>query len=292
MRAMRRSAPGRALGLAVLFLLATVAGVAAAQEATPLPGASTRAWTLPDAPTGRGLPGPDPRQCGTSLHDALCAIGRWSRFTRMTVTLKSGAFTGKYEMERTASGEVLTLFSETSPSKRRGGEVLIVGDDAFAYRTRETVPADIDMLDYLLAASNMTTQLVAILLDQAVLEAPSAVTAPRAVAGESATQYIRTDTPNTAAAYAPPWKVTGTVRPQGGGAIAFDLAFQYRPVDKRGKPQPGRVDRIALTGVVTYGDLKPSMPDTFDLVGWKLIRGGSPVAGVSTLSEARRVAGS
>jgi hypothetical protein len=31
------------------------------------------------------------------------------------------------------------------------------------------------------------------------------------------------------------------------------------------------------------------MPDTFDLVGWKLMKGDEKLAGVSTLSEAREL---
>lgn len=271
-----------------LFCLLLVAGVALAQDSSSPPGASPRTWALPSPPENTRLPGADPRQCGTSIHQALCAIGRWSRFARMDVTLKTGGFTGHYEMERPENGEVLTLFTEQAPSGRRGGEVLLVGDDAFAYRTREQLPADVDVLDYLLGAPNMTMQLAAVLLDQAVLEAPASVTAQRKVAADSTTQYIRTETPNTAAVYAPPWRVSGSVRPAGANAIAFTLDFQYRPVDKRGKPLAGRTDRIELSGVASYGGRKPTMPDTFDLVGWKLIKAGQPAPAASTLEEARR----
>ncbi len=69
------------------------------------------------------------------------------------------------------------------PGGRRGGEVLLVSDDAFAYRTREKLPSDADLLDYMLGAPNMATQLVAVLLDQGVLEAPSDVTQPRTIVG-------------------------------------------------------------------------------------------------------------
>ena len=137
---------------------------------------------------------------------------------------------------------MLTTYAERMPGGRRGGEVLLVSDDSFAYRTRETLPSDADMLDYMLGAPNMMTQLVAVLLDQGVLEGPSDVTQARTFAAGSTTAFLRTETPNTAALYGPPWRVTGTVRPSGDGRLAYSLRLTFRPVDARGKVDTTRTE--------------------------------------------------
>ena len=263
------------------------AGPAAAQlgapEATVLPGLAA----VPKAPDDTRLPGPDPRQCGTSKWSALCAEGRWTQFAQMEVELKSPSFAGRYAMEKAASGEVLTTYSERTRAGRRGGEVLLVSDDAFAYRTREKVPADDDILDYMLGVPNMVTQLVALLLDQGVLEAPGDVTQPRAIAAGSTTQFLRTETPTTAALYAPPWRATGSIRPGSDGRLLFSLRLSFRPVNQRGKVQANRTDAVDLTGSVSYANQRAAMPESFDLVGWKLVRRGNELGAAATLGEAR-----
>ena len=217
---------------ATLLALDPASAQPSPSSATALPGLSA----LPKAPASTRLPGVDPRECGTSKHAALCAMGRWALFTRMDVTLTAGAFSGVYTMEKPRSGEVLTTYAERMPRGRRGGEVLLVSDVAYAYRTREKLPSDADLLDYMLGAPNMATQLVAVLLDQGVLEAPSDVTRPRTISAASGTQFLRTETPTMAALYGPPWRMTGTVRPGEDGRLAFALRLTFRPVDAAARP--------------------------------------------------------
>jgi len=276
-----------ACAAAALLAGLPAAAQSGASSATALPGLSA----LPKAPANTRLPGIDPRECGTSKHAALCAMGRWAKFARMDVKLTAGTFSGAYTMEKPQSGEVLTTYAERMPGGRRGGEVLLVSDDAFAYRTREKLPSDADLLDYMLGAPNMATQLVAVLLDQGVLEAPSDVTQPRTVSAGSATQFLRTETPNTAALYGPPWRVAGTVRPGEDGRLAFALRLSFRPVDARGKVDAMRTETLELAGTVSYGDRRATMSDSFDLVGWKLVRDGNELPAVATLKEARTSVG-
>lgn len=272
---------------ATLLALDPASAQPSPSSATALPGLSA----LPKAPASTRLPGVDPRECGTSKHAALCAMGRWALFTRMDVTLTAGAFSGVYTMEKPRSGEVLTTYAERMPRGRRGGEVLLVSDVAYAYRTREKLPSDADLLDYMLGAPNMATQLVAVLLDQGVLEAPSDVTRPRTISAASGTQFLRTETPTMAALYGPPWRMTGTVRPGEDGRLAFALRLTFRPVDAAGKADPTRTETVDLAGTVSYGEPRAAMPDTFDLVGWKLVRAGDELPAVATLKDARTSAG-
>lgn len=277
--------------LAVAAVAATLAALAWAEAggpaATVLPGLAA----VPKAPADLRLPGQDPRDCGTSPHAALCAAGRWSQFARMEVTLKAGAFSGTYTMERPDNGEVLTTYAERTPRGRRGGEVLLLADDAFAYRTREQLPTDDDILDYMLGAPNMAMQLVAVLLDEGVLGGPGDVTGRQSIAAGSDTQYIRTETPTTAALYGPPWRVTGTIHPGDAGRLRFSLRLAFRPVDRGGRLAPGRTETVELSGYVSFSDRRPAMPDTFDLAGWKLVRGGQPLPAASTLAQARSSVG-
>jgi hypothetical protein len=272
---------------AALLAVAPASAQSGASSATALPGLSA----LPKAPADTRLPGVDPRECGTSKHAAICAMGRWAKFARMDVKLTAGAFSGVYTMEKPENGEVLTTYAERMPRGRRGGEVLLVSDDAFAYRTREKLPSDADLLDYMLGAPNMATQLVAALLDQGVLDAPSEVTQPRTISAGSATQFLRAETPNTAALYGPPWRVTGTVKPGEDGRLGFALRLKFRPVDVRGKVDATRTETLDLAGTVSYGEPRDTMSDTFDLVGWKLVRDGSELPAVATLKEARASVG-
>lgn len=273
--------------MAAAVLAAAVAGAAAGQSGGPAATALPGLAAVPKPPADLRLPGPDPRDCGTSRHHALCAMGRWSQFARMEVTLRAGAFTGTYTMERPANGEVLTTYTERTPHGRRGGEVLLLADDAFAYRTREQLPTDDDILDYMLSAPNMAMQLVGVLLDEGVLGGPAEVTERLALDAGSATQFIRTETPTTAALYGPPWRVTGTIRPGDGGRLPFALRFTFRPVDRSGKLARGRTETVELTGYVSFSDRRPAMPDTLDLVGWKLVRAGEPLPAATTLAQAR-----
>ncbi len=280
-----------AVRIAAAAALCACTTLAAAQSgglpATALPGLAA----VPKPPADLRLPGPDPRDCGPSRHSALCAAGRWSQFAHMETTVKAGAFTGTYTMERPANGEVLTTYAERTPGGRRGGEVLLLADDAFAYRTREQLPTDDDILDYMLSAPNMAMQLVAVLLDEGVLGGPADVTGRIAVSAGSDAQYIRTETPTTAALYGPPWRVTGTVRPGDGGRVQFSLRFSFRPVDPSGRLARGRTETIELSGLASFADRRGAMPDSLDLVGWKIVRAGRPLPAASTLAQARSSVG-
>lgn len=285
---LRLSAAARIVAAAALAALATVAaGQAGGPAATVLPGLAA----VPKPPADLRLPGPDPRDCGPSQHAALCAMGRWSQFARMEVTLTAGAFSGTYTMERPVNGETLTTYAERTPRGRRGGEVLLLADDAFAYRTREQLPTDDDILDYMLSAPNMAMQLVAVLLDEGVLGGPADVTGRLAISAGSDTQYIRTESPTSAALYGPPWRVTGSIRPGDGGRLAFALRLTFRPVDRTGRLVSGRTETIDLSGHVSFTDRRPAMPDSLDLVGWKIMRGGAPLPAAATLAQARSSVG-
>ena len=195
--------------MAVAAAFCTVAAAALAQAGGPpasvLPGLAA----VPKPPADLRLPGPDPRDCGTSPHSALCAVGRWAQFARMEVALKAGAFQGTYAMERPANGEVLTTYAERTPGGRRGGEVLLLADDAFAYRTREQLPTDDDILDYMLAAPNMAMQLVAVLLDEGVLGGPADVTGRVALAASEPIATLPIGAVRTEAGQSYIWTIEG-----------------------------------------------------------------------------------
>ena len=84
--------------------------------------------------------------------------------------------------------------------------------------------------------------------------------------------------------------MTGTVRPAGPNEVAFSLKLDYRPVDRQGKAQ-AKSDSVSLQGVVSYAPRRASLPDTFDLTGWKILRDDQPLPGVATLADARSAAG-
>lgn len=279
--------------LIALFVLATAASALAqglppsSAASTGLPGAST----LPALPRDNRLPGPDPRQCGPTRYSALCAEGRWSDFARMRVEMRAPDFVGAYNMEQPGNRDVHTTYSETHGKSRRGGEVVFVNDDTFAYRSRDTFASADTMLDEMMSAPILVTQLAALLLDQGALIGPEEITKPLAITARNATQFLRTEAPGMAALFGPPWEMTGSVRPGDNGDLVFRLRLSHRPVDERGRLQGGRRDVVELAGTVSYGNRRGAMPDTFDLVGWKLMHRGKQIDPVSTMQEARRAVG-
>lgn len=265
---------------AIALGLACLAGVAVAQ-----------APALPAAPVNAPLPGIDSRQCGTTKWSALCAAGRWSQFSAIDLTVRTTAFTGTYRLEGAANGELHVTYREDAHGRRRSGEAVLFGIDGIAFRTRDTLPPADAVIDYLVSSPLMLSKLTAVLLDQGVLESPADVTRRRALRAASSTQFIRADAPRLATLYGPPWSLTGTVQPAPDDRLAFALDFKFRPVDARGVPVPGKVDTLALTGSVTFADRRPQLPDTLDLVGWKLMKRDAPATGVATLGEARAAIG-
>jgi hypothetical protein len=91
-----------------------------------------------------------------------------------------------------------------------------------------------------------------------------------------------------AALYGPPWTMTGTVRPAADERIAFSMRLRYRPVDAKGKASAAKTDSIELSGTISFARQRPAMPDSFDLVGWKLMKGDEKLADVETLGDARK----
>lgn len=272
--------------LCAVAVAALVSGIAAGQAPT-LPDSSA----LPVAPPRTSLPGVDNRLCGTSKWSALCATGRWSLFSTLDVEVKTAGFTGAYRLEQAANGELFATYREDARGHRRGGEAVIFGTEGLAFRTRDTLPPADGVIDYLVSAPLMMGKLVAVLLDQGVLGPPSDIVQSRAIRAGSTTQFIRTDAPRLAVLYGPPWSMTGTVKPDEDGRLAFSLRLNYRPVDKRGVPVPGKTDTLVLAGTVSYADKRPQLPDTFDLVGWKVMRGDDPLGSFANLAEARTAAG-
>jgi hypothetical protein len=274
--------------LSRLFAVVLLAIVAAHAGAQGLPGAGA----LPAAPGNSGLPGIDNRQCGTSKWSALCAVGRWAQFSAMDVQVKTGGFSARYQLDQAANGDLHATYREDGGARRRGGEVVVFGVDGIAYRTRDVLPAPDIVIDYLLSSPIMMSKLVVVLLDLGVLDPPADVTKLRAINAGSATQFVRTDAPRLAALYGPPWSMSGTIKPTDDGRLAFALRFRFRPVDVRGVLVPGKTDLLELTGTVSFAPMRPELPGTFDLVGWKLMRRDAPLPGVNTLEEARTAVGS
>ncbi len=272
--------PPRVVTRALAFALAVLSHAAWAQTST-----------LPAAPANSSLPGIDSRQCGTTKWSALCAVGRWSQFAALDLTAKTSGFTGTYRLEVAANGELHATYREDAHGNRRSGEAVLFGIDGIAFRTRDALPPADAIIDYLFSSPLMMGKLVAVLLDQGVLEAPAEVTSKRAIRAASGTQFIRTDAPRTAILYGPPWSMTGTVQPAAGGRIGFALTLRYRPVDRQGVPIPGKTETLNLDGTVSFADRRPQLPDTMDLVGWKVMKRETPVAGVNTLAEARASVG-
>jgi hypothetical protein len=237
------------------------------------------------------LPGVDPRQCGTSKHAALCAEGRWARFAHLKLDVRVGAFTGTYTLEHTGSGEVHGTSLERMDGKTQAGEAVVVGEDSFAFRSRRTAANPDDMLDQILTSPLVFSELVAILVEAALPEGPESIVRTHAVKAGEASRFILTQAPGGTVLYGPPWTVTGSMRKGDADTLAFELEFRFRPVDEAGRAARSGTETARLSGAVRYAALRERLPDTFDLVGWKLVRAGAVLGDAKTLGEARQMAG-
>lgn len=275
--------------LLLWLLLAAAAAVAQTPpRVAPLPDASA----VPGMPADTRLPGPDPRQCGDSKWSALCPQGRWTQFSRIDLKVSAPEFSAHYNIEIAANGEQHTTYRERVGRTDRGGEIVIFGIEGFAYRSRDKFPdTGTAIIDYTVSSPLMMSQLAALLLDVGALVAPAEITKPATIRAENATQYIRTAAPRMAALYGPPWSLTGTVRPAGPQEIGFSLRLRYRPVDSRGAVVQGKTETVTLEGTASFAPRRPTLPDTFDLTGWKLMRGDTALRGVDNLADAREAAG-
>jgi hypothetical protein len=265
-------------------------GAHALAQTLPPPGAPG-ASALPPAASNLQLPGVDPRQCGSSKWSALCAEGRWARFAQIRLDVRVGAFSGTYTVEHTGSGEVHGTSLERMDGKLQAGEAVVVGEDAFAFRSRRAATSPDDMLDQIMTSPIVFSDLVAILLEAALPEGPDSITRSHAAKASNPSQFILTQAPGGAALYGAPWNVAGNVRRTDAGTLAFDLEFRFRPVDEAGRASKSKTDTARLTGSVRYADMRERLPDSFDLVGWKLVRAGTLLGDVKTLAEARQAAG-
>lgn len=268
----------------------------AAPAPSPRPGPPAAA-TLPrpsilPAPGDTTLPGIDPRQCGSTPHSALCARGRWTLFSTIDVKLSAPDFRASYALDVAQNDEVHATYRETARGKTRSGEILLIGLDGVAFRTQEQFPAGAPVLDIMISMPIMAAQLAALLLDEGVIGPPADVTAPRAVKAASDTRYIRTAAPNAVILYGPPWRMTGSVRP---GAtrddVAFALKLAYRPVDSKGTPVAGRTDTLTLEGRASFAPRPASLPDSFELAEFTVLRDDQPLGAQRTVGDARRALG-
>jgi len=247
---------------------------------------------VPTMPPDLRLPGPDPRQCEGTKWSALCAEGRWTQYSRISLRVSAPQFSAHYEIEQAANGEQHTTYREKFASDERRGELVIFGMEGFTYRSKDKFPeSGSSIIDHMVSSPIMLSQLATLLLDQGALVSPAEVTSPRTIRAENATQYIRTAAPRVAALYGPPWSMTGSVRPAGRNELAFTLRLRYRPVDARGALVAGKTDAVTLEGTVSYAPRRPTLPDSFDLVGWTVMKRDSPVPAVSNLAQARESAG-
>ncbi|MFO1312685.1 MAG: hypothetical protein U1F41_11555 [Burkholderiales bacterium] len=280
----------RLAALIVALLCAAGAGAQTPPPAAPLPDASS----LPDMPGNLRMPGADHRECGPSKWSALCPAGRWTHFSRIDLDVTApGSFNARYEIEQAANGEMHVTYREQRGKELHGGEIVLFGTEGLAYRSREKFPDPANIIDYMLTTPILMSRLSALLLDLGFLGPPSEVGAPQGVKASNDSQYLRTDAPRKAVLYGAPWSMNGTVRRAGPDKVGFSLRLTYRPVDRNGNALAGKTEAIRLEGTAFFGPPRPTLPDSMDLSGWKMMRVGetAPQPSAPTLDEARRALG-
>jgi hypothetical protein len=231
-------------------------------------------------------PAPPPTQCGPPPAGALCVQGPWFDFGRVDVTTTTGAIVGRFTLQYPAGEEILARFDVAAPDGTRAAEVLVLsGADTVAARVPPEYQGDPVQL---LNAPVLTAQLVASLLQLALPEGPTSVTAKREVRLAESRRYLVTATPASRAAYGAPWSVAGSVRPGARGEFTYTLTLRYRRVGPGGVADARESPPLKLEGTISFAARRARLPDTFDLAGWRIVRNGATLDEQPTLGALRR----
>jgi hypothetical protein len=232
-------------------------------------------------------PAQDVRACGPAPEGARCADGPWSQFARMDLTLKATGFDADYAVRFPAGRDVYAKYDERSGTRRRQGEIIVVSDQAIAYRTDDERDPQREVDTQMLAGPLMMSQLASVLLQTGVPGGYKALSQPRQFAAKEAGRFILTSVPGAAALYGPPWSVTGTASRSSPMKITFSMRFTFTPVDPTGAVVSGKTETIALTGTALFPAKREALPDSFSIDGWKLERGGTELPELPALGALR-----
>lgn len=225
-------------------------------------------------------------ECGPPPDGALCPNGPWFDFAVLSVRLVQGTVTANYEVTQAAGNDLLVKLDETNPRFRGSAEAILIAGTIVGTRSDGSLPA---RGEELLGDPLLASQEVAGLLQMALPRGPRSIGARRTLELTGSRVFVA-NTPQATSIFGPPWKLTGTVSPEGRQGYAFELTLDFRVVAPDGTVGERRHTH-RYRGRVSYPATRPRLPDSMSLAGWKLAapQGGNVEA--PTLGDVRRALG-
>jgi hypothetical protein len=181
--------------------------------------------------------------------------------------------------------------------ERRAGSVGVIAGRVIVSRGLQLDPgAELDAVDEPVA----TTQLLLALLARTVPAGPAGLKSEMKIDLREPKRGVEYATPSAGGRIVAPWSVTGSVRPQAGGAIAYDLHLVGNAQDPPSATHP--LD-VRFEGTLAER-ASPAFDDAMPLAGWRVTRlelnaaapakaappKGHGVESARTVGDARRMA--
>ena len=193
-------------------------------------------------------------------------------------------------MEIAQNSEVRATYRESAGGRTRSGEILLVGTESVAYRTQEKFPDDVSIIDTMISPPDP---------HGAARGAPARPGRDRAAGGcdrgsrdqglEHHPIHPRLGAERRVALR--PAMADDGYRAPGCHEERRRLRDEARlpPVDAKGAVVAGRTETSSIDGSMSFAPRRETLPDSFDLSGFSLLRDDKKVEAQPTVGAWRKV---
>lgn len=183
---------------------------------------------------------------------------------RLEVDFPGNGYHASWQLFRKNSGDLLIRSELNEPGEVVHGDILLVANRAVLSRGYEKEAEELISYD----APALMMQLGLRLLERSEPAGPSAVTKRVKTETSDEINYINLDTGAAAGGFPPPWKVSGTLEPDGDTKRKFDLRFSFNPGGAAGTAEQNA--EMRLSGSAEYAAGEFPVADDLDLGPWML----------------------
>ena len=186
----------------------------------------------------------------------------WSAGNRITLKVtppgESGSVT--YGFLIAGNGDLQIDIVEQSPAEKSAGTILLVSGRMMATRGLKLPPGyEIDTLD----GAGLSWQLASQLLERGAPGDPRNLSEPVRIDVLEKKDPISVQTTAAGGSYPAPWTAKGSVKPLGGGRVAFNVDFGFRPPGSSAK-----LFQFRYSGTWEQAQPPPVIEDAMSLKGW------------------------
>jgi len=204
---------------------------------------------------------------GTStLAAELPADTQWKdpSSVRLEVDFPGNGYHASWQLFRCDCGDLLVRSELNEPGEVVHGDILLVSNRAVLSKGYEEGSEELLSFD----APALMMQLALRLLERSEPKGPAAVTKKQKAEVTDDISYINLDSGSAAGGFPPPWKVQGTLSPEGDTRRRFDLKFTFNTGGAAGTAE--QAGEMRLSGVAEYAAGEFPVADDLDLGPWLL----------------------